>query len=191
MNSWYYTTINLSGALRDFWKSPLISKDDTRQLWSLDIHDTFSSKWLSMMSSHGLNIIDTLLFYRLPNFATDIAHVDLSYNEENLSDSFALNVIIGGAGSKMIWYDLPNILANTQGPGGLHAFKAWPISKLIEIEQVEIKPLVFTMVRVDIPHRIIIGHEPRWCISVRFDMRYKSWDEAVEYMKSKHLLIDR
>lgn len=41
-----------------------------------------------------------------------------------------------------------------------------------------------TLVRVDIPHRVVVSQSARVCISVRFKEKFSVWKDAVDYVQS-------
>lgn len=41
-----------------------------------------------------------------------------------------------------------------------------------------------TLVRVDVPHRVVVSQSARVCISVRFKEKFTVWDDAVNYVES-------
>jgi hypothetical protein len=74
--------------------------------------------------------------------------------------------------------------------GCLNKFLSWQISDLVEVDRCSIQD-VPTLVRIDYPHSISVGDEARWCISARTSLHDLTWDEAVEQLKIKNIIIDR
>jgi hypothetical protein len=162
-------------------------------IWSPKATDIFSSEWLEYTHSLGIDFKHALLFYRGPNTTSKEAHVDTHAGDHSFVN-FAINWVIGGAGSKMHWYELPDDPAaatTVKDPKTNVPYTTYQFKDLKHIESGEIVNEV-TLVRTNVPHSITMNKEPRWCISARVgrteDMQ---WNDAVEYFRHKNLLVER
>ena len=68
----------------------------------------------------------------------------------------------------------------------------WPISQLTEIDRHILKEKTLTMVRVGIPHAILVGEQSRWCISARcMTIENMYWKDITKWMRDRSLLVER
>lgn len=186
---WYNLNLDITGALRsDF------SLDEPSWTVKRCPHatDLFNQSWLDYMTDLGLTVTNTMVFYRLPSDKIEEAHSDIYFESDGtmVYRSFAINWAIGGEDSEMEWYrqtdqpvDLELTMANTH-------FFSWPIEQLTKIDQVAITN-VPTVVRVDLPHRIVVRDRPRIGISVRTRPFNNKWSNIVAYLRFKKILIER
>jgi hypothetical protein len=139
------------------------------------------------MTLIGLPVCQAILFYKQPWARSPIAHIDMS--TPTRPKAFAFNWVLGGKGSKMLWY------TGHEGKAGAASltmvetdYLSWPKTELTLIDSHEVKQEL-TLVRTDVPHSIDVEAEPRWCISVRVpdSVIGASWNEAVA--KLQHLII--
>lgn len=193
-NCWYELKIDTSNALRKDWAWDVSELVNNMNVKVVD-HSIFNIEWLDYMESIGIPIYRAVLFYRYPSDNTrHYAHIDINKTVTG-TVPWAINWVIGGENSKMVWYNFPKdyydlskdncverTMANTP-------YVSWKINDLTEIEQREIKN-VSTLVRTDIPHSITMGEVPRWCISIKRSLSY-TWEELIVHLRSKNLLIER
>lgn len=161
------------------------------RVWTIESQKLFNKKWTEYLNSLGLETAYTsIVFYRPPGGTDQMAHIDLDSNstQDNIIPAtFAINWIVGGKDSKMIWYDLPQgHMTVTQNAPMVYDVK-WPIDQLTEIDSkaLQLEP---TLVRVDVPHAVQAGDQCRWCISLRIYLDNMSWEEGVAYFKQKGLI---
>jgi hypothetical protein len=183
---WYKLNIDISNALRSDWKFES-QRNDMKQFASSDV---FNDSWLQQLKYNNLQIDSTIVHFKQRFFRDVEAHIDTSNNGKKNS-CFGFNWVIGGKGSKMIWYNMqennPGITYTT--PAGT-PYVAWPIKSLTEIDGCEIQSEP-VLIRVDVPHSIIVGDDPRLSISARTNINFMSWSEIVNYLRKKNLLIER
>jgi hypothetical protein len=190
---WYQLNLNVENAISKDWKFP---KNDGFWggigVWAFKQDIIFNSDWVQYMSEIALPIKSSVVFYRKPNLVDDKAHVDLlgEVGEDAKTTYLGFNWVFGGKGSEMIWYDLPLGERNIQLTPAGNKFLSWQISDLVEVDRCSIRN-VPTLVRIDYPHSIKVGDEERWCISARTSLDNLTWDEAVEHLKTKNIIIDR
>lgn len=190
---WYQLNLNVENAISKDWKFP-----ETNGfwggigIWSFKQDVIFNSDWVQYMSDIALPIKSSVVFYREPNLVDDEAHVDLlgEIGEGEKKTYLGFNWVFGGKGSEMIWYDLPPGEQKIQLTPAGNKFLCWKISDLVEIDRCSIQNIP-TLVRIDYPHCISVGGEARWCISARTGLHDLTWDEAVEHLKTKNIIIDR
>jgi hypothetical protein len=86
----------------------------------------------------------------------------------------------------MIWYKLPDETVEDNSTKRTEAdtkFYDWDICNLTEITRRVIGPRC-TVVRVDIPHNIIMHEYSRWSISARTTQRFATWHDVVDKVQS-------
>jgi len=195
---WYRLKINTKNFLRDDWLWPNNAKEfKIGQEGHPEI--LLRDDALQFLESLDLKVNDIMLFSRPPHFRDLSAHIDIKGNGtkvfKNINGEFtvkfALNFVRGGKGSKMCWYDNPPGLTNIfYTPAGTPY-----VSRLIEnltlIDECEIDSTL-TLTRVDQMHSVVVADETRLSISLRTSNDViNTWDDAVNYMRSKDLLIER
>lgn len=187
--NWYETTIDISNAFRNDWKFPNVEGIINRtKVWEFNTESIFNIEWLRKIEELGLKIIQTLVFYKPANYISTTAHIDAKSDDAPI---FGFNIIIGGNDSVMVWYDTPITNYKKLFTDTNLSYTPIPIDVLTEIDRLTLNTSLITMVRVNIPHAIIMGNDPRWCISLRTDYEFETWEDAVNYMKSNNLLIER
>ena len=199
MKTWYPLTFNLDDIMRKDWVFP---KPYSRFMstYVVNADDIFIPEWLSELRSRGFVISVTRLFHRGRNHNEDVAHVDhfiIKHNRLLSYAKFGINFVIGGSDSEMVWYELPEHL---RPPTDLviteEQYDYWVPRNCVEWKMEDLGPIVDrckvgkqgVLVNVSVPHRIVMGTEPRWCISLR--PMHSEWDfnDAFEAMKEKQFL---
>lgn len=186
---WHNINLDTSFAINPSWQFPIVD-NSARHICRYSPSEIFSTKWLEYMKNNSFDVSGAMIFYGPPNFQNIDAHVDLMTRDVIKPAIYALNWIIGGKYSEMVWYNMPDISnqeikwtpANTP-------FMKWPVSSLNEVDRHSISTEL-TMVRVDIPHAIFVKDEPRWCISIRINDidSIIDWQSAIDYFDSKNLI---
>jgi len=198
-HSWYNLNIDISNALRKDWQFP---KLDSNWTGLSKFSEIFDLEWLAYMESAGLYVGNTHpIFFKQKNIKETKAHIDL--RPDNSIATFGLNWVIGGKDSKMCWYKekTPNSGIRVKNSIGTEEHKSlsimqWDIKDLIEIDSCAITSSM-VLVRVDIPHAVFVEDQDRWAISVRLatarekNLGLKSWEEIIDYLNNKNLLILR
>ena len=187
---YYKTKISVKGAFNPSWRFPV--PRGPYGIWSPKAERIFSKDWLEYTAALGIDFNHALLFYRNSNMTSKEAHVDThAITHEFVNSGF--NWVIGGEGSMMHWYKLPNmnVASVVKDPRTNVPYTTFQFKDLTPIESTEIKNEI-TLVRTGIPHSISMGTDPRWCISARLKTEQDlSWNEIVELMRSKDLLEER
>jgi hypothetical protein len=191
-NSWYKLKINNSNALVDPW--PLVN-DGKYGIWKIKKEEIFKKEWIDYMASIGLILSNySMVFYRGPRWTTNYAHLDLDNTFESSIPlvHYGINWVLKGAGSSMVWYNTPKEKYKIKYTSANTPYVNFPVNTLTEIDRcnIELEPV---LVRVGIPHSISVGDDERWCISARLKKvpEKMTWDEIVEFMRSKNLLVER
>lgn len=185
MKCWYKLKIDVENALQPDWKLPEIYNKQYGWWMFYDVENIFTKEWLDTMSSVGLVVTHCVFFYRGVDLNQPDPHID-----GDGKDPPGLNWAIGGKDSKMIWYETPKVPAQVGYTASNTTYLTWPAVQLTEIERYHINNEL-TMVHVNLPHTIVMGDEPRWCISVRVrSLNGLDWEEVTEYMRSRNLLIE-
>jgi hypothetical protein len=191
LNHCYYRlNLDIREAINKSWTWPR-PKAQT-EMWSVLGKECFNKDWLTYVHNLGLNFSHILLFYRAPYVSSRHAHIDIREGDFK-PINFAVNWIIGGAGSKMNWYSVvnDNSITATKDSETRAPYKTYQLSDLELIETCEINDAA-TLVKTDLPHSITMGHEPRWCISTRvYPQDNITWDEIINRLESKGLLVRR
>ena len=195
MNNCYYRlNIDVSNALKPDWKHQCGTFDVTGKygVWQPPSNLIFNQEWLDYMKSIGLPIVNAMIFYRGSYAHTVDAHIDVSTAQPFRTHNFGINWCVGGKGSEMLWYELPpNAEQKVTYTRAKTPYVSWPLKELTEVERCHIGKQV-TLVKTGLPHAIVMGEEPRWCFSARtFIPNDIPWQEVVELMRSKNILIER
>jgi hypothetical protein len=121
----------------------------------------------------NLEIGHVEIFFMKPNAKNLACHIDGSIPENKWQSRTKLNLIIGGHGSTMNWYDTDISLAGPQGTTTINtSYIPFDLSKSTLIESTPLSG--WNLVEVGIPHAIFNLEEPRWCISIFFK-KNKDW----------------
>jgi len=181
---WYNLNIDISNALRS---DISFTRSDLR-VWSFkDPREVFSDSWIDYMTRLGFPIFEIMVFYRPANCVDTEAHVD---GFTGSYKSYAINWVVGGDDSEMIWYNLPEQEPPQTFTMAKTPYLSWPIKQLTEIDRCTISNTP-TLVKVNLPHSIIVKDQPRICISFRAKSFRNNWNFVTKYLKVKNLLIPR
>ena len=182
---WYELDIDTSTAFKQGYTLPAVNGKDVSVL-RVPTDDIFDPTWIGHLSARGIDITDALLFWRPAWFTNTHAHIDGDIKQSATS---GLNWVIGGTGSEMAWYHTPSVPTVVEYTKAGTAFSSWPISNLVERDRRRIQERM-TLVRVDVPHAIFVKDEPRWCISLRTNQPGLAWEDRVNFMREKGLILD-
>jgi hypothetical protein len=185
---WYNLDIDISTALSDSWQWESSQHKNNMRKYKAD--EIFSNSWLDTMKTIDIPIIGSLVHYKSKWHSSMEAHVD-TYNGVG-GAAFGINWVIGGQGSEMVWYELPD--EKYRGIGKMTPantpYMAWRTGMLREIDRCEIKSNA-VLVRVDRPHAIVVKNQDRLSISARTNMKLMIWEDIVNYLHEKNLLVER
>lgn len=193
MNSkycWYQLKINRP-VFNSNWKFPEPNHIDGNGVWRLDIRKIFSEKWLNYIKNLKVPIShQAMIFYRPAYFNTYLAHIDVNVENTDFCTPSALNWVIEGGDSDMVWYELPTeekeiLYTVTKTP-----YINWPVNELKEIDRTCIQSVI-TLSRVDVPHSIIMRSKPRWAFSIRLKENGEKWNNIVDMFRDLNLLTER
>mgnify|MGYP000446851047 CR=1 FL=1 len=189
-NCWYNIKIDTQDPFNPKWKFPDVPFTGYG-IWFIPAQDVFSQQWLSYVSSLGLDLVHTMIFYRGPYQSTRFAHLDLKSGNPFIINHFAINWVIDGIGSEMFWYKKPPEKFEVMWTSAKTPYVQWKKNELEMIDRCAIKNNM-TLVNVGIPHSVTVTEQGRWCISVRTsDDDDLPWDQIVEKMRKLNLLIER
>jgi hypothetical protein len=185
---WFKLKINVSDAIRSDWHWNHSSNRDCQHISNLS--NVFNQSWIDSMFEKGIVLQGALLFFKCSKFKNQFAHCDVLNFEPRIDCTNAINIVIGGENSEMIWYDLPDIKGmrekSAMSANALH--EMWPIQILKEKERGKIQLNEITLVRTDLPHAVNVSDNSRICISVRTNRSHQSWADNIKYFQSKDLL---
>jgi len=165
-------------------------------------HQIFNSQWMHDMHNQGIPVQSALIFYREPFYTHQTAHVDIRWGGS--VSCAAINWTLDELDdSEMIWYqsttldhiqdkqdslqEIPNVTSEQQPALTSAGYKvpSWPI-ETFKSHKVISKTIgaVPTLVRIGIPHNIVMRSRPRWAISVRCDDKHlQDWRATVDFFK--------
>lgn len=188
-NCWYKLKVDCP-VINSQWNFPTPNNSSGNGVWRLNIRDIVDAEWLKYIEKLNIPIVNhAMLFYRPSNFNTNFAHIDIKVGSVDC-DISGLNFVVGGEDSDMIWYELPKKEKKILYTVAETPYINWPIDELKEIDKTRIQSNL-TLVRVDVPHAIIMGEKPRWAISIRLKGNIKTWDKMVEMFQTLNLLDKR
>jgi hypothetical protein len=129
----------------------------------------------------GLTLYNCHIFRGAPGLSCGI-HVDGHTSNSGSQPIWAINWISGSNSSSMHWYNPIQEGSEIKTHVGT-AYQRWNLDQVEEIEQASF--LGPTLVRTDIPHRVV-NHDPknpRWCISIRANKIFNTWEDSVNFFK--------
>lgn len=188
---WHRLNISVTGAITpagyatiEQWKSSV--GDLPGGYWKLyedsGLLDFFSSEFLQRMKEAGAPIDMAVFFYRKAHYNHPTSHIDGS---ESYKPYYAINWVLTPEkdDSDMVWFSMPD---NLPPPvTGAYGTANYDINEtgLDEVGRCCIGDQM-TLVRVDIPHNIIVREQPRVVISMRSrELKVDSWQHAVDYFR--------
>ena len=184
----YRLNIDTTDSLNPEWVMPTPTGD--YGIWQPKAKKIFKESWLEYVESIGLRLDHVLLFYRGPLCTSKEAHVD-THSKDLKSVNFGINWVIGGEGSLMHWFKRPAGTGTLKEPDTTAPYLTWQFKDLQFIESCRIGKQP-TLVKTCNPHSITMGRQPRWAISARTHIDEDIlWDDVVELMRSKKLLVER
>jgi hypothetical protein len=150
------------------------------------IEDFFNKDFIEMMDDLDLPIDMMVNFYRKPHYCHPTAHIDGSLTRKVV---FGLNWVWNDHedNSEMIWYEKPKIdIPVTTTEYG---------TAQVDIGTTDLKEIgrhtigdQMTLVRVDVPHNIIMKDRARFVISIRCRIEeISSWQQALEFF-DRHIV---
>lgn len=151
-----------------------------------NIADILNSEWIDMVRKSLPQEVDLLdyaiVFVRRRPVPTN-AHLDVMTVNPTSLCVFALNFVIqDGEQSDMVWYKKKD--GSKINLEKITLYGTTPKHELDEAGRAVIDRQNLTLVNTcdlhDIEYR---GDSPRWCISLRTNMPYQTWEEAVEAFK--------
>jgi hypothetical protein len=190
---WYELSIPCDNAINPNWKFPDVTGKEFG-VWAFPAFEIFSREWIQYLNKRGITVTESLVFYREPGHNTHNAHLDIHRHHPVRISSFGLNMVVGGQDAPMTWYQLPADFKTTKPTAGDAGtiYYNWPINTLEEIDRHVLAENKLTMVRVGIPHTVIMKDQPRWCISARAGTIEKMyWKDITKWMRDHDFLIER
>ena len=187
---WRVLDIDVSDAIRsDFNFDQLLADTQLKNpspvhMWSYlldNVGQLYSQDWLDYMKNIGLPVLGTLIFWRQANYQHPTIHID---NPDKTGGKLGLSInwCIGPDSAEMVWYETPSYSGNFGKTNTGSLYQDWPTEDGVEIARRCIGPTP-TLVRVDIPHNVIMNNQPRLLISCRINFRTDTWGQAVEFVK--------
>lgn len=186
---WYNLNLDITGALHSDFR---LYEPSWTIKYSKMATDFFTDEWIKYVNNIGISIVSTMIFYRAANDEIGEAHSDIYFDSSGNMGyrSVAINWAIGGSDSTMEWYKQPEHSGELKHTLTKTQCLCWSTNNLVKIDQVTIGKSTPTLVRVDLPHRVVTGSEPRIGISIR-PMIQNNWKKTTQYFKFKKILIER
>lgn len=197
---WYHLNISTENSLRDDFIFP--EKRSGHGIhWKYSPMEIFTDEWYGNFKEtlkFDGDVIAALFFCENSN-TNDYAHIDI--NEKHFPVTpvpAAFNWVYGGAGSSMVWYDQWSFEEkdlwygktdyewsvndpNRRAPGAA----IWRANSLKEISRLEVPRDNVVLVNTGVAHRIELGPEDRWCVSIRLPFNsLDNWGSYVNMVKS-------
>jgi hypothetical protein len=186
---WYNLDLDVTEAIRQdflFDHPPWTIKSFRNPL------EIFRAEWCDSLRHLGFGIFNTMIFYKSANSRSPVAHIDgynTAANGAIGNGAFAINWVIGGRNSDMVWYQQPVGKTQVTYTKAGTAYLSWPVEKLTEIDRCQIQSP--TLVRIDVPHTIEVQDEDRIGISIRVKYVSPETLNLLEYFRSKKMLVER
>lgn len=173
--------ISIDDALRSDFVWHKIVHDTNKLLYFNNPSELLNQEWLDKCNAIGVDIKTAMVFYKPIDFKGDFAHIDVVKHDPEGAVICALNWIIGGNNSQMVWYDQRTAVRNVEWDKQGIPRATFLKSQLIELQRLALTNRL-TLVRTDIPHTIECGSDPRWSISLRMQYgKFKTWQNAIEF----------
>lgn len=162
-----------------------------------ELEQIYSREWLEYMCSIGLQIGNTLIFYRNPHYLNPVVHIDTYANAS--VNHYAVNFVLDpNDDSDMIWYSYPPGMTHLPPLTYTHTrmhYIGWDLGSYTgqELHRYTIGRRM-TLVNTSMPHTIETRSRPRWSISTRFyrvlnKEANQNWQQAVNdfqpYLRKK------
>lgn len=186
---WYELDLDVTDAIRhDFELSPVGFRTFRNP------RVVFTDQWIGQLAKLGLSIRRTTVFYKSVDVHSPYAHIDGDqFPDQHRPEysSFAINWVLSGERSEMIWYDMPdNPDADIVQTPGDTPYRWWHHENLTAIDSHRItdRPVIL---RIDTPHRIKIEQEPRIAVSIRTNSHNNDWQAVINDLRSKNILVER
>ena len=183
---WFDTNLKTDNCYNSNWvfpEEPLVQGQ-----WTLSANTIFNTEWIEYCESKGIHLLgDVMLFYKAPLLNPHRAHVDVN---EHSHTTWALNWCLNDDSGTMYWYNTPTEDNEKLYPSKDKKYIEWDTRKLELVDQKDIKTDI-VLCRVDIPHSIKCGKQPRWCISIRAWLggeEMPEWNDVVSKFKDMDLI---
>jgi hypothetical protein len=191
IKSWYGVDIGNLSLLSGSFVWPAVKLVRGRaEIQVQDPGTVLSQAFLSYMAERSLPIQSLIIFRREPGSDHRWAHIDITAQRQ--MPFAALNWAYEDGTTEMVWYHPPAAqprddqrFSVSHGKGYSFVFRC---DELIERERFHVGTTPM-LVRTDIPHNILVGNSPRWCISARFGInRFGSWEDAIQTLGAQGLI---
>lgn len=149
-------------------------------MWMNPSADIFNQEWIEYVKTKlppELELRDfTMFFYREGTIQFN-AHIDVAPYDPPMICIFALNfTLIPDDPTEMVWYKRVN--GEPFDPTKMSTYSNVPISDMEEVSRHIIGEKFVSLTNTCEYHDVDNKGLPRWCISLRTNMPYSSWEEA-------------
>lgn len=150
-------------------------------IFLLDAEEFASDQAIEFFKTLDLNLQGCHIFRGAPATGCGI-HVDGHISNKDSQPVWAINWILNSNSSTMFWYKPLHEGSEIKTHVGT-AYQRWNLDQVEEIEKASFTGP--TLVRTDIPHRVVNYDlkNPRWCISIRTNKTFSTWEESVDFFK--------
>lgn len=154
-------------------------------MWMNKSNEILNEEWLEYVKSKlppELEMRDFSMFFYREGDVRFNAHIDVAPYDPPMICVFALNfTIIPDDPTEMIWYE--RVSGPAFDPRVAETYAAVPLTDMKEIYRSKIGSENLVMVNTSNYHDVDNKGLPRWCVSLRTNMPYKTWEEAVDAFK--------
>ncbi len=138
-------------------------------------YKVFQKEFIDKLNSYD-KIMGVRIFKRQARNQINFAHFD-AYLDDNSKILYALNIVVPCPDPGIMeWYSYKNNF--------IHKENNIPLEEL-KLEETHVISNYPTIVRTDIPHRVVCGSSDRMCYSIRFSRdKFKNWNEVYEFYQN-------
>lgn len=188
-NCWYNLNIDITDAFKSDWVWPEPKNKSLLILSESNTQNIFNTRFMDYMSSIDVPVNFALYFNSLSKYKTDFAHIDMTCNNTTQPWPWAINWVLGGENSELVWYETP-IGTNRHEDVANTPYMPFPIEGLVKIDNCNVLAKAI-LIRTDVPHAAWVTDDQRWCMSIRSSLKYNTWDSIVTHLRDLNLLIER
>jgi len=149
-----------------------------KQTIKVDPYTILNPELFTLVESSGkIKIINCIVLYYPATYEPSRIHID----DDNVYDQTNLNLIIGGASSKVFWYEPIEGYNGDVVKTQFASIRKYDISKVRIIESSNINGTC--LFQSAVPHNVINHVTERWCVSVKLQTvnnEWVDWNTALE-----------
>jgi len=197
---WHVLDIDTTNALNPQFDPYKLRAESTQadapvSLWKIhgnEVYSVFNKDWLEQLEARGISMSSAMLFYRDAYHVHPVIHIDVF--KDGTPCIYAFNWVISPVdNSPMVWYDIEIGTGEVTENVASTKYQYWSME---EYQHTEVARKIIgnelTMVKIGMPHTIIVNEHPRWLMSIRctFNENIKDWNSAVDYYSHLFKRVD-